>query len=165
MAPQYVLPDPAPPSSAPGKVFALFPDPVDENGKTVSTAVAAERLVTLLEDVRSVPVDGSVEGGVEASQVVPLGVVVSANVRVEGLAGERLGVYWRISRISDANLPFRNYFTDLPALQIRAERHVDGGNVQFWVPMPVASGEYEVEVSIRDERGQRLVAETTEAFR
>ena len=161
MAPQYVLPDPAPPSSLPDKVFALFPDPVDENGEPVSTAVAAERLVALLEDVRSVPVEGSVE----ASQVVPLGVVVSANVRVEGLAGERLGVFWRISRISDANLPFRNHFTDLPALQIRAERHVDGGNVQFWVPMPVEPGEYEVEVSIRDERGQRLVAETTEAFR
>jgi hypothetical protein len=154
LAPQYVLP-----VQADEVEWVALPIlsavAVDKEGKAVPPEVAARRLVGILGKTRM--------HQTKRGKLDPLGVVVTANLRLEGFRDERLDVSWRITGRAKGRAPYSRWFTEVPAARVTPSRFSDGGTVEFWVPMPKRPGEYVVQVIIRHHDTQ-LFAKKSEPF-
>ncbi|HET7534174.1 MAG TPA: hypothetical protein VFJ83_13570, partial [Nocardioidaceae bacterium] len=144
-APELELPDPqAPPTQT---MLALIATMKDEEGKPVPPQEAARRLVRVLGHTRTIQTK---EGKHD-----PLGILVTANVALEGLKGRELGVFWEVWSQDDAIRLFDRWLDEVPVSRIAAEKEQDSGAFQFWVPMPKKPGEYVIHVIIKE--GERLL--------
>lgn len=144
-APELELPDPQGPPPQP--MIALIATMKDEEGNPVPPQEAARRLVRVLGHTRTVQTK---EGKHD-----PLGVLVTANVALEGLKGRELGVFWEVWSQDGASRLYDRWLEEVPVSRIAAEREQDSGAFQFWVPMPKKPGEYVIHVIIKE--GERLL--------
>ncbi len=145
VAPDLELPGPDDPPSV--VMVSLISTMKDRAGEPVPAAEAARRLVSVLGHTRSVQThDGKLD---------PLGVIVTANMRLEGLRGRQLGVYWEVWSRSGVSRLYDRWLDEVPVARIAAERQQDAGAVQFWVPMPKRPGTYLIHVIIKD--GDKLM--------
>jgi hypothetical protein len=145
LAPQYALPV-NPKLGVP--VTKLNEDIVDQDDRRVTPADAARRLVGILGRTKMQRHRGKLD---------PLGVVVAANLRVEGFRNHELAVSWRLVGRAGSRTPYSRWLDEVPAARITASTYRDGGAVQFWVPMPRKPGKYAVQVIIRDKSAQLFV--------
>jgi len=96
--------------------------------------------------------------------VEPLGVRVSADLRLEGLRGEQLRLSWSVLQ--------RSGKTPLPAAWLKTNygyiiepvSDSDTVNVDFWVPRPKARGKYLISVTVIDEGNRRIAADESRVF-
>ncbi len=140
VAPDLELPGVSEPLSEP--VVAMISNMKNEAGKPVPAAEAARRLVNVLGRTRTVKTQNGKRD--------PLGVIVTANMQLEGLLGRELGVYWEVWTQSGASRLYDRWLDEVRVARIAAERERDAGAVQFWVPMPKRPGTYFIHVIIRD---------------
>lgn len=128
-------------------------DPVDPNGEVVEPAVAAERILTVLKQTRTI-------GGRPGGKAEPLGLRVSVNLEVAGLRGEPLLLSWSVlQRSGNTALPKAWRSTNL-GYRLQATSDRDTGNVDFWVPMPKARGQYYVGVVLSTNETRLAEAES-----
>jgi len=157
LAPAYQLPT-SQPEDGSGNGTEYQPVPVlqalvqaagtDAEGRPVSKEVAAQRLVSILRDTRSV---STPEGRRD-----PLGVVVDANVVLEGLHDRRLQVSWSIWSVGGNRRLFGQWLREVPAYYVTAESERETASFDFWVPIPKGRGKYEVRLLLRD--GEAVLA-------
>lgn len=140
VAPDLELPGSGEPPSEP--VVAMISNMKNDAGKPVPAAEAARRLVNVLGRTRTVKTQNGKRD--------PLGVIVTANMQLEGLLGRELGVYWEVWTPSGASRLYDRWLDEVRVARIAAERERDAGAVQFWVPMPKRPGSYFIHVIIRD---------------
>jgi hypothetical protein len=128
-------------------VSYLFEDQaVDMDGNAVPPEVAAERLVAVLERVRSVPYSPPPDAPGETPReglLDPLGLRATVNVEFEGLNGRTLLLYWRLSPTTPeaASLP-APWFDKTLAWQFTPKTERGSGLLDVWVPLPEAQGPY-----------------------
>jgi hypothetical protein len=154
LAPLLELPD-NPDGEAAQYVFNLMVTDVDDEGEPLPPAEAARRLVRVLGETRTVRTP---QGTLD-----PLGVVVFANVELEGLRGRELGVFWEVWSRDGGTQLYDRWLDQVPVSRITAQRDTDAGSLRFWVPMPKAPGQYVVNVILR-EGDSTLVARPSDPF-
>lgn len=131
-------------------------DPVDPNGEVVEPGVAAERILTVLKQTRTI-------GGRPGGKAEPVGLRISVNLEVVGLRGEPLFLSWSVlQRSGNTALPKAWRSTNL-GYRLQATSDKDSGNVDFWVPMPKARGQYFVSIDLST-KGSRLAAAESPDF-
>lgn len=138
-----------PPAQSPqaAVVKSLIATMEDPDGEPVSSPEAARRLVRVLGSTRT---ERTPDGKRD-----PLGVLVTVNVHLEGLAGRDLGIFWEVWSQGGAGRLYDRWLDEVPVSRIRAERDDDAGALQFWAPMPKKPGEYVIHVLVKD--GDRLL--------
>lgn len=153
LAPEYVLPTttrppaaaPTPPS--PGATPSPGPPPLprtvaamltaaatDENGEPLPPDVAAERVIELLGETRTV------ETG-EGKQN-PLGVLVDVNVELEGLRGRPVLLTWSIFPHDGGPPLFGSWLQTVAAYRLEAGSNRDTASFDLWLPLPKDPGPY-----------------------
>ena len=130
LAPIYRLPIDGPttddrPLPVPALLQAVS---TDENGYPVAKEVAARLLVQVLREARSITTP---RGTLDA-----LGVVVDANIVLEGLDDRQLHVSWSIWSTAGTKRLFGAWLREVGVYGVRAERDRDTASFDFWVPLP-----------------------------
>ncbi|MGY1712009.1 hypothetical protein ACI8AC_21125 [Geodermatophilus sp. SYSU D00758] len=120
-------------------VLALTQDTVDAQGQPVPATVAAERLASRLDVVRSVP---------KAGRRDPVGVVATINFEVEGLRGRSLVLYWRLLPAGEGVVVPDQWAQPTPAARLTAGTESDTGVLEIWVPLPAAGGQYTLDLFV-----------------
>jgi len=89
-----------------------------------------------------------------------VGLRISVNLEVVGLRGEPLILSWSVlQRSGDTALPKAWRSTNL-GYRLQATSDKDSGNVDFWVPMPKARGQYYVGVVLSTNEARLAEAES-----
>jgi hypothetical protein len=99
----------------------------------------------------------------DRGKLVPLGVVVTANLRVEGLPDEEVDISWRLTGRAKGRTPYSRWFKEILAAKFTPSAVSDGTTVNIWVPMPKRPGTYVVQVTIKH-GDNPLIAKKSEAF-
>lgn len=147
LAPEYVLPtaprppDAAPTTSPPGgtpltrTVAALLTAAAtDENGEPLPPDVAAERVIELLGETRTVEVGQGKRD--------PLGVLVDVNVELEGLRGRPVLLTWSIFPHDVGPPMFGSWLQTVAAYRLEASSNRDTASFDLWLPLPKEPGPY-----------------------
>lgn len=147
LAPEYVLPTPPPipvaEMQAPDRTLAmavLTPAGIGEDGNPVSPDVAAERVVELLGETRTV------DAG--AGKLEPVGAVVDMNVELEGLRGRPVLLTWSIWQQGGESRLFGNWLGTTAAYRLEATSDHDTAGFDLWVPTPREPGSYVVRLAL-----------------
>jgi hypothetical protein len=107
VAPQYALPESDEPAHAP--IATIVQEiRVHNTGETMTLATAASQLAGVLGETRSVVLP--------SGKLDPLGVAVTANLRVEGLRNRKLDVCWRITGKAGTRTPYTDWLDEVAAL-------------------------------------------------
>jgi hypothetical protein len=141
LAPQLELPR-NPDGETAMYVLNLTTTGVDEEGEPLPPAEAARRVVQVLGETRAVRTP---QGTLD-----PLGVVVFANVELEGLRDREVGVFWELWSRDGGTQLYDRWLDQVPVSRITAQRDTDAGSLRFWVPMPKDPGQYVVNVILRE---------------
>jgi hypothetical protein len=141
IAPRFDLP------SDPGddgirELFSLIVTDVDDEGEPAPPAEVARRLVRVLGETRTIPTP--------QGKLDPLGVVVTANVQLEGLRDRELGVFWEVWSRDGGTQLYDRWLDQVPVSRITAQQDTDAGSLRFWVPMPKEPGDYVIDVIVRE---------------
>jgi hypothetical protein len=129
---------------------------IDSQGQAVTPAVAAERIVTVLKETRTVRrrADHKVE---------PLGMRVGVNVEVFGLRGQPLRLSWSVLQRS-GSVPLPDpWLSSTVGYRLQPSSDRDTGTLDFWVPLPKASGQYYVSL-ILTSNGTALTSAESKDF-
>jgi hypothetical protein len=130
-------------------------DGLDMGGLEVRPQMAARRLVGIFGKTRMHQTD--------QGKLDPLGVVVTANLRVEGLRDEEVDISWRLTGRAKGRTPYSRWFKEVLAARFTASALSDGTSVDIWVPMPKRPGKYVVRVTIKH-GDTPLIAKKSEPF-
>jgi hypothetical protein len=141
LAPQLELPR-NPDGETLTYLFNLTTTDVDAEGEPLPPAEAARRLVRVFGETRAVRTP--------QGRLDPLGVVVFANVELEGLRGREVGVFWEVWSRDGGTQLYDRWLDQVPVSRITAQKDTDAGSLRFWVPMPKEPGEYVVNVILRE---------------
>jgi hypothetical protein len=119
---------------------------LDSGGDVVSPEIAAERFVAILERVRSVPYvppPSAPEGAAREGLLDPLGLRATVNMEFEGLNGQTLLLYWRLSPTTPGapTLP-APWLGKTLAWQFTPRTERGSGILDVWVPLPEDQGPY-----------------------
>jgi hypothetical protein len=163
LAPEYDLPTPPsdPPVAempAPGRTLAwiiLVPAGIGEDGNPVAPEVAAERVVELLGETRTV------DAG--AGKLEPLGAVVDVNVELEGLRGRPVLLTWSIWQQGGETRLFGNWLGTTAAYQLEATSDHDTAGFDLWVPSPREPGSYVIRLALTAD-GVRIASGSSQPF-
>jgi hypothetical protein len=128
---------------------------LDPDGKPVKPAVAAERVVKVLKQTRTVRSGHKRE---------PVGAVVTVNVDLSGLRGEPLLLSWSIWQQGGGKRLLGRWLDDNLAYRLKPTSQHDTGSVDLWVPLPKAKGHYFVRLALSDGT-TRLASADSEPFR
>lgn len=132
-------PGPAPPAAQQLTSLFVTQNATGPQGNPLSAEAAAQQIVRKFEATRSWPT--------ERGQV-PVGVVVTAAIRVQNFAGEEVRIDWAMENANsnDARLS-QQWLVGAPAATVTAETNDDRGVLELWVPLPRAPGTYVVKVT------------------
>jgi hypothetical protein len=128
----------------------------DPQGHAVTPAVAAEQIVAVLKQTRTVSrrADDMVE---------PLGMRVGVNVEVFGLRGQKLLLSWSVLQRSGC-VPLPDpWLSSNVGYRLQPSSDRDMGHYEFWIPVPKASGQYFVSL-ILTTNGKALTAAESKDF-
>lgn len=129
---------------------------LDPEGNVVTADEAADRIIAVLKETRTVR-DRS------RDKVEPLGVRVSINVKLVGLRGKELRMSWAVLQQSGKTPLSDAWLNTNSGYLLEANFDTDTTNVDFWVPIPKARGEYLVSVTVHD-GSQRLAYAESPVF-
>ncbi len=138
---------------APSPLVALV-DPVDEQGRTVRPATAARRLADRLSATRAERRDDGRKD--------PVGALVSVDMDLEGLRGQRLLLFWRLFPEAGTRPLPRAWSRPTVAYQLEPGTEHDTASVDLWVPLPRGRGSYVVNLVLTTEDGARLASADTD---
>jgi hypothetical protein len=141
IAPRFDLPS-DPGGDGVRQLFSLMVTDVDDEGEPAPPAEVARRLVRVLGETRTIPTP--------QGKLDPLGVVVTANVQLEGLRGRELGVFWEVWSRDGGTQLYDRWLDQVPVSRITAQKDTDAGSLRFWVPMPKEPGDYVIDVIVRE---------------
>ncbi|MDQ3452984.1 MAG: hypothetical protein M3493_09875 [Actinomycetota bacterium] len=127
----------------------------DDEGNPVSEQVAARRLVGVLRNTRAVQT--------QHGKRDPLGVVIDANLLLEGLRDRQLEVSWSIWSRGGRSRLYGKWLRKVSAYHVTAESDSDSAALNFWVPLPKKPGEYVVRLVLSD-GDTALASKRSEAF-
>lgn len=137
-----------------GPIVAAASSATDENGDPVPADVAAERVVKLLHETRTQPLDGKLD---------PLGVLLTINVELEGLRSQPVLLTWRIFQAGGNTPLFGNWLGTTPAYRLDASTDHDTASFDLWVPLPRERGQYTVSLLLSSDQAI-LASEESPAF-
>jgi hypothetical protein len=86
-------------------------------------------------------------------------------MELEGLRGESLALYWRLSPTNGAAPLPAAWAEAIPACLLRPGTQLDSASVDIWVPLPDAPGPFLLDVILTHQpEGARLTNMRTEQF-
>jgi hypothetical protein len=102
----------------------------------------------------------------EAGQ--PLGVIVNYGITLTGFVGQRVVVRWTLWSLHHgpgtvSALP-EQWLQNRPIETLIGEATGDSAFPEFWIPIPVDPGPFEVELGAYDTSGVRLADKVSQAF-
>lgn len=137
----YVLPDADQPEAAPMESLVETVS-IDAHGDPVSKEVAARRLVRVLGHTRTVAQsDGRLD---------PLGVLVDANLHLQGLRDRTLDLRWSIYELGASGGLSVKWLREVEASHVIGHSDDYTVAVDFWVPMPKRRGDYVLRLTVTD---------------
>jgi hypothetical protein len=122
---------PSPPASTP-----LAPP----TGTSVPPQTVADSLDEVFRQARTTTT-GS--GGTQ-----PLGVVVTADITLDGLRGQPVQLSWSIWQQGGNTRLFDTWFTEIVAYQFEPSADQETRSADVWVPLPEATGSYFVRLKV-----------------
>jgi hypothetical protein len=137
-----------------GSIVAAASSATDENGDPVPADIAAERVVKLLHETRTQPLDGKLD---------PLGVLLTINVELEGLRNRPVVLTWRMFQAGGNTPLFGNWLGTTPAYRLDASTEHDTASFDLWVPLPRERGAYTVSLLLSSDQAI-LASEESPAF-
>jgi hypothetical protein len=124
---------------------------VDQGGRPVPAPLAAERLRARLEEVRSrlqnTPQDGPGEAPPKVREEL-IGMRASITVRADGLAGESLSLFWRLSAAPGADALPGSWATPVLASRLQPGTDSDSAALGIWIPLPRSPGPFVLDVFV-----------------
>ena len=134
----------------------------DPNGAVVPPVVAANRLIGILGDTRTV-IEGpgtqsggpgtqsggpGTQSGGPGTQSEPLGELVSVNVELSGLRGQPVLLLWSIFQKGGGGNLFGKWISDFVAYRLAATTNDDTGTLEMWIPLPKQPGPYFIHLTL-----------------
>ncbi len=116
---------------------------VTVDGEPVPPAVAAENVVKLLKDSRSIAADETTPDRQE-----PLGVIISADVELSGLRGKEVLLNWSMWQAGGDVRLHGEWLNRNLAYRLQPTTHRDTTTVDLWIPLPRPPGPYLVRVEM-----------------
>jgi hypothetical protein len=110
---------------------------VDVNGNPVSPSVAAQRVVALLRNARS-----------SDEEDEPLGVVVTADLELVGLADKPVLLSWSMWQQGGGTRLYGDWLNENLAYRLEATTNRDTTSLNIWIPLPREPGPYFVRVHL-----------------
>ncbi|HKH17893.1 MAG TPA: hypothetical protein VKA57_10235 [Solirubrobacteraceae bacterium] len=86
----------------------------------------------------------------------PMGMMVSFDVTVRGLSGERLDVFWSMLSADSSRPLDQSWLRNTRAATLRPSATTDQLQKDLWLPLPKQRGRYRARVTLLDERGRRF---------
>ncbi len=112
----------------------------DPEGDVVAPEEAAASIVEKFEVTRSTTTT--------TGQRVPVGVVVSAAIRIQNAAGQPVRIDWALENADTSTERLsQEWLAGAPAVEVRAETSDDRGVLDLWVPLPEEAGTYVIKVT------------------
>jgi hypothetical protein len=131
----------------------------------VPAEMAAERLRAQLAEVRSRP-QREAQGPAGQQPKVReelLGMQASIDVHADGLAGEPLSLFWRLSAAPGADVLPATWVTPVLASQLQPETNSEVAALNFWIPLPRNPGPFVLDVFVvREADGELLGSQRLE---
>jgi hypothetical protein len=124
----------------------------DQSGKIVPPEEAAKRVLQVLHDARQV--EGSTE---------PVGVVVSADVELNGLRGKTVSLTWSMWQTEGKTRLHGQWLNENLAYNLRPTTGKDTTTVDLWVPLPPGAGTYVIHGDLST-AGAPLASDQSEPF-
>jgi hypothetical protein len=110
------------------------------NGEVVPAEEAAKAIVEKFDVTRS-------ESDANGHQV-PVGVVVTARIRIQNAIGKPVRIFWKLEDAGGRTERLsREWMAGAPALLLRAQSTDDRGVFSLWVPVPRKRGTYILDVT------------------
>ena len=94
-----------------------------------------------------------------------LGMRATVNMELEGLRGESLALYWRLSPATGAAPLPAAWGQAMPACLLRPSTQLDSASVDIWLPLPDAPGPFLLDFILTEQpEGARLTNARTDPF-
>jgi hypothetical protein len=138
----------SPPLPAPGNAL------LDDEGRPATPEIAATRLATSLDGVRSVRTRGKVD---------PLGMRATVTLEIEGMRDRTLALYWRLSAAPGGTVLPAEWATAVPACRLVPGTDLDSASIDLWIPLPEPSGPFLMDLYVATET-TALTSYRTEPF-
>jgi hypothetical protein len=96
----------------------------------------------------------------------PLGVIVNYDVSLEGYVGQRVVVQWSLWSRHGGSMTERQelWLRNRPVQTLIGEAVSDKASPEFWIPLPIDAGPFQVEVSAYSVSGDRLAYQFSQPF-
>lgn len=157
--PSELLPD----GNCPRTALVLTDGPVDSHGVPESAAAAAETLVRILGQTRTVSAESSGPGHAQVDKRDPLGELVSVNLELIGLRSQPVFLSWSIFQVGGHDNLFGKWLGDFVAERLEATTNDDTGTVEMWIPLPRLTGHYFIRLSLTTD-GASLASTDSDPF-
>jgi hypothetical protein len=126
-------------------------DLVGQSGNPVPAQEAAQRLEMRLQQVRAQPhgQGPSAPGDPSPQRRRDLvGMSARISMDIEGLSGESLSLFWRLSQTSDAAALTGTWEKPTLACRLRPRTQTDSATVNVWIPLPQDPGPFVLDLLV-----------------